>query len=113
ISALRTLWSDDVLMRICHRCMMPPHERESEVGGRDLLLDAIADAVHVLAEVSGEVQHRLAHGLARDGAGVDAGAADDFTAFHNGDALARLGALDGGALPRWTGPDHDQIVGLH
>jgi hypothetical protein len=55
----------------------------------------------------------FAHGFAWDGAGIDARASDDFTAFYQGDALAELGALNGGALARRTRADHEQIVSFH
>lgn len=51
--------------------------------------------------------------FAWDGTGIDARASDDFTAFYQGDALAELGALNGGALSRRTRADHEQIGSFH
>ena len=45
----------------------------------------------------------------RDGARVDAHAADSPLAFDDGDAFAQLGGLDGGALSGGTAADADEI----
>ena len=52
-------------------------DAEAEVRHGDLFLDVIVDAVDALVLEAGKMQHGFAHGLAGDGAGVDAGAADD------------------------------------
>ena len=86
---------------------------EGEVRHGDLFLDPVVDAVDALVAVAGEVQHGFAHGLAGDGAGVDAGAADDLALLDDGHALAVLGALDGRPLAGRPRADHDEIVLLH
>jgi hypothetical protein len=83
---------------------------EGQVGHRDALLHPVVHAVDGLVVVAGEVQHGLAHGLGGDGAGVDAGAADDLAHLDQGDLLAQLGTVDGGALPCRAGADHDEVV---
>jgi hypothetical protein len=56
------------------------------------------------------MQHGLAHGLGGDGAGVDAGSADDLAHLDQGDFLAELGTINSGALACGAGTDDDQIV---
>jgi hypothetical protein len=36
-------------------------------------------------------------------------AAEAVTALGHGDMAAQLGGLDGGALPAWTRPDHEEV----
>src|SRR5206468_2255484 len=60
-----------------------------------------------------QVEDSLAEGLAGDGAGVDAHAAHDFPAFHDGHALAQLRRLDGAALARGAGSDDEQVHFTH
>ena len=83
---------------------------EGEVGHRDAFLHAIVHAVNRLVVVAGKMQHGFAHGLGRDGAGIDAGAADHFAAFHHGNLLAQFRAIDGGALAGGAGADDDKVV---
>jgi hypothetical protein len=63
----------------------------------------VVDPVDVLVREAGQVQHRLAHGFARNGAGVDADAADPVHFFDNGDELAELGPWIAARCP--AGPD--------
>ena len=86
---------------------------ERQVRHGDLLLHAVVDAVDALVLEAGQVQHGLAHRLARDGARVDAGAADRFAALDERDTLAELGGLDRGALARRAGPDDEKLVAVH
>ncbi len=88
-------------------------DAEAQVGHGDLFLDVVIDAVDALKLEAGEMQHGFAHGLAGDGAGVDAGAADDFALLDDDHAAAALGALNGGALPGGAGADHDEVVVAH
>ena len=83
---------------------------EGEVRHGDAFLHPVVHAVDGFVVVAGEVQHGLAHGLGGDGAGVDAGAADDLAHLDQRDLLAQLGGIDGGALAGGTGADDDQIV---
>ena len=83
-------------------------DAEAQVRHGDLFLDVVVDAVDALVLEAGEVQHGLPHGLAGDGAGVDAGAADDLALLDHGHAAAALGALDGGALAGRAGADDDE-----
>jgi hypothetical protein len=41
---------------------------------------------------------------------MNADSADATGAIDDSDALAKLGALNGGLLPSWTGTNHCQIV---
>ena len=66
---------------------------DQQVRHRNVPLHPVRGAVDIALPVAGEVQHRLPERLARDGAGVDAGAADDRLTFHNGRLLAELGRL--------------------
>ena len=88
-------------------------DAESQIRHGDLFFDAIVHAIDVLVVIAGQMQHGLAKGLAGNGAGVDADAAHHFATLHQSHAFAHFRALDGRALPRRTGADDDQIVGLH
>ena len=59
------------------------------------------------------MRHRLAHRLARDGAGVDAGAADDVLAFDEGDLFTRFGGVNRRPLAGGAGANDDQVEGRH
>jgi hypothetical protein len=59
---------------------------------------------------SGKVQNRFTQRFARDGAVVNADAANAIGAIDNRHAPAKLGALDCGLLPGGTGTDNCQIV---
>jgi hypothetical protein len=78
-----------------------------------LFLDPIVHAINVLIVVAGQMQDRLPKGLAGDRAGVNANSANHFPPLDERHALAHLGPLDGRALPRRTGTDDNEIVGLH
>ncbi len=86
---------------------------KAEVGHQDLFLDVIIAAVDALVLEAGEVHHGLAHRLARDGSGVDTGAADDFALLDDGDAPAAFCALNRRALAGGTGTDDDDVEFLH
>ena len=73
-----------------------------QIRGRDLLLDAVAGAVQFALAHAGQVDHRFAQRLGRDGAGVDAHAAEHPAALDDGDRLAELCRRDGGLLPART-----------
>ena len=88
-------------------------DAEAQVRHGDLFLDVIVDAVDALVLEAGEVQHGFAHGLAGNGAGVDAGAADDFALLDHRHAAAALGALNGRTLSGRAGADDDDVVFLH
>ena len=76
----------------------------------DVLLDPIRRAVERARAEPGKLEHGLAQGLRRDGAEVDADPADDGGLLDDRHPLVELGALDRGALPGRTGPDHHKIV---
>ena len=86
---------------------------EAQVGHGDVFLDVVTDAVDALVLEAGEVHHRLSHGLARDGAGVDACAADDLALLDDHRLVAPFGSLNSRTLARGPGADDDQIVGAH
>jgi len=76
---------------------------------------AFARAVAVKSALldAGQVQHGLPQRLAGDGPGVGADAAEDAVALDEGDALAELGRLDRGLLPRRPAADDEHIDVLH
>jgi hypothetical protein len=59
---------------------------------------------------SGKVQNRFTQRFARNGAVVNADAANAIGAIDNRHSLANIGALDRGLLPSGTGTDNCQIV---
>jgi len=83
---------------------------EGEVRHGDALFDPVVHAVDGFVVVPGEVKHGLAHGLGGDGAGVDAGSADDLAHLNQGDFLAHLGAVNSGTLPGGAGANDDEVV---
>ena len=84
-----------------------------EVGGGDLLLDAIARAVQLALAHPRQIDDRLAERLRRDGSGVHAYATEHQAAFDDGDRLAEFRSRDRGLLTAGTGPDDDEVVFLH
>ena len=84
-----------------------------QVGGGDLLLDAVAGAVELTLAHAGEVDDRLAQRLGRDGPGVDADAAEHPAPLDDRHRLAELGRRDGGLLTAGTRTDDDEVVFLH
>jgi hypothetical protein len=84
-----------------------------QVRDGDLGLDPVARAVHVPLGEAGQVQHGLAQRLRRDGARVDADAADHVPALGDGDALAELRRRDRGLLSARPRTDHQQVVVVH
>ena len=79
----------------------------------DLVLDAVARAVQFTLVHPRQVDDGLAQGLRRDGAGVDADAAQHPPAFDHGHRLAELGGGDGGLLAARSRTDHDEVVLQH
>src|SRR5262249_2497581 len=69
--------------------------------------------VQALVTVPGQVHDRFAHRFAGNGSAVDAGSADDFALFDQGNSFAKLGALHRSALPGGAGTDDNHIVFLH
>src|SRR5581483_9389640 len=88
-------------------------DAEGKIAHRDLLLDAIADAVNVLVVVAGKMQDGLPHCFARDGAGINTNAADQLPLFDERYSFAAFGALDCRALTRRTRTNHEQIKLRH
>ncbi len=84
-----------------------------EVLESDIFFDPVAGAVKVALSESGKEQHRFAQRFARDRAGVDADAADDFLAFDDGDFFADLSGLDRGLLAGRAGADHQHVIVCH
>ena len=84
-----------------------------QVGGGDLLLDAVAGAVQLALAHAGEVDDRLAQRLRRNGAGVDADSAEHPAALDDRDRLAELRRRDGGLLAARTRTDDDEVVLQH
>ena len=83
-----------------------------QVGGGDLLLDAVAGAVQLALAHAGEVDDRLAQRLGRNGSGVHANTAQHPAALDDGDRLAELCRRDRGLLAARTRTDDDEVV-LH
>ena len=82
-----------------------------EVGHSDTTLKRVGRAVNAASEITLEMQRCLALGLARNGAGVDAGTADDLFHFRQPQPpLAELGGLNGGGAARGAGADDDQVI---
>ena len=73
-------------------------DAEVEVRHGDGILGVVVGAVENFGVEARKMEHGFAHGLAGDGSGIDAHAADGGLLFNDRDALAGLGALDGGAL---------------
>jgi hypothetical protein len=59
---------------------------------------------------SSKVQNRFTQRFARNGAVVNADAANAGGAIDNRHSLAKLGALDRGLLPGWAGTDNCQVI---
>jgi hypothetical protein len=85
-------------------------DAEGQVGHGDLFLDPVVHAVDGAVVVAGKVQHGFAHGFGRNGAGVDANPADNRPCFDDGYLLLQLGGCNGGALPRRSGADNNQVI---
>ncbi len=83
---------------------------EEQVFHGDALFDGVGRAVERALPVAGQIEHSLAQRFAGDGAGVGRHAAHDRPSLDDGDALAQLGRLNRGALPRRAGPDDEHIV---
>ena len=89
------------------------------LGDVDEVFDGdVAFGAEVFAEEAafvgaGEVEDGFAEGLGGDGAGVDAGAAEDGIFFDDADGFAELGGLDGGLLAGGAGADDHEIVMFH
>ncbi len=82
-----------------------------EVGHSDTTLERVGRAVNAASEITLEMQRCLALGLARNGAGVDAGTADDLFHFRQPQPpLAELGGLNSGALAGRAGADYKEIL---
>src|SRR5580704_6093910 len=88
-------------------------DAKRQVRHGDLFFDSIVHAIDVLVVIAGQMQHGLAKGLAGDRTGIDAHTADYRAPLYHSHAFTHLGALNSRALPRWSGADNDQIVGLH
>ena len=113
---MRTVWSSSKdaspgssptwLRRNCSRVIAVSAATTAR-GAVEQLLDRLAlgllDPVRVedVERTRGELlQGRLAQGLRRDRPGMDRDAAEAVTALGDGDTLAELGCLDGGASDR-------------
>ena len=59
------------------------------------------------------IKRGFAENLARNRAGVNARATQDFTALDKGDALAEISSLRGSLFAGRTGADYNQIIRLH
>ena len=81
-----------------------------QVGRCDLVLDPIARAVELALVHPGQVQNRLAQRLRRDGAGIDADAAEHRPLLDDRDRFAQLGRRDRGLLAARARADDDHVV---
>jgi hypothetical protein len=84
-----------------------------QVADRDLVLDPVALPVHLALVQAGQVQDRLTHGLGRDGAGVDADAAEHVGPLDDRHAALQLRRGDGRLLAARPGPDDEKIEVVH
>ena len=99
---------DDVLLLADHVA-----GAREQVGGGDLLLDAVARAVQLALAHAGEVDDGLAQRLRRDGPGVHADPAEHAAAFDDRHRLAELCRRDRGLLAARTRADDDEVVLQH
>ena len=83
-----------------------------EIVDRQIFFQRVVDSVQTALLEAGEIEGRFAKRLARDGAGVDAAAADDVGALDDGDAFAEVGGLGGGFFACGTATDYDQVEGV-
>src|SRR5580693_1086411 len=83
------------------------------------ILDGQAFAQRVIHTVeaalmyTGKIERRFAKDFAGDGAGVDAGAAEDVSAFNQSDAFAEVGRLSRALFAGRTRADHHKVIILH
>jgi hypothetical protein len=73
---------------------------EKQIAHGDALLDRVRGPIDSAFAVSGQAESGFAQRLARNGAGVDADAANDGPLFDDGDSFVELGGLNGGPMPR-------------
>ncbi len=99
---------DDVLLLADHMA-----GAREQIGGGDLLLDAVARAVQLALAHAGEVDDGLAQRLRRDGPGVHADTAEHAAAFDDRHRLAELCRRDRGLLATRTRTDDDEVVLQH
>ncbi len=78
-----------------------------------VLLHPVGPAIEAALAPAGEIQHRLAQGLGGNGPGVHRHAAHAAALVDDQHRPAELGGLDGGAPPRGTASDNNQIIGAH
>src|SRR5262249_17856978 len=83
---------------------------KTQVVHRDLVFDAITDAVDALILETGEMQHRFPHGLAGNGTGIEADASHNFTLLDYSHSATAFGYLNRGALAGEAGAAHNHVV---
>jgi hypothetical protein len=81
-----------------------------EVLDGNLLLHPVRLTVELAHRQSGQIEDGFPPGLRRDGAGVDADAANHVPSLDDADALTQLGRTDRRLLATWTGADDQQVV---
>src|SRR5262249_31387884 len=73
----------------------------------------VRDPIQSALAQSREVQRRLAQRFGRNGAGIDARAAEVRLALDESDSLAEVGGLRGALLAGGAPADHDPVVAIH
>jgi hypothetical protein len=84
-----------------------------QIGGLDILFDAVGAAVEPALAPARQVEHGLAQGLRRDRAGMNRHAADAAALFDHKHRLADFRGLDGGAAAGRTAADDDHVIVVH
>jgi len=80
---------------VVERLAQPRHQ----VGGVDVLFDAVGPSVEPALAPAGQVEHGFAQRLRRNRAGMDRYAADPAAFLHHQDRFIDLGRLDRSAPP--------------
>src|SRR4029077_15634188 len=91
--------------------LAPPHlgdARQELLQGGTARLHCVAGRLRGPCRLA-EAQHRFAERLARDRTGVDAHATDDTTLLDDRGAEPELCSLDGGALPRRSASEAEEV----
>ena len=83
---------------------------EGEIINSDVVLDPVAQAVHLPLQVSGEIHCGFPKGLAGDNARVNGATPHHLVLLHHRNLFAQLGGLDGGAVAARAGANYYKVV---